>query len=57
MTMQIEVSNKDTKRVLVVKQLEHGKPTSAPPTEIAPGSAATFYVWDTHDLVLSEKEE
>ena len=57
MTMQLEVVNKDSTRVLIVTQREHGNATSAPPTEIAPGKSATFYVWSTHDLILSEKEE
>jgi hypothetical protein len=56
MTMLLEVTNKDTSRTLVVTQREHGSPTSAPPTEIAPGQSATFYVWSTHDLVLSEQD-
>lgn len=57
MTMLVEVTNKDTARTLVVTQREHGAPTSAPPTEIAPGKSATFYVWSTHDLVLSEQQD
>lgn len=57
MTMQLEIANKDSKRILVVTQMEHGNPTSTPPTEIAPGKSATFYVWSTHDLILSEKDE
>ncbi len=57
MTMLLEVTNKDTSRTLVVTQREHGNVTSAPPTEIAPGQSATFYVWSTHDLVVAEKQE
>ena len=57
MTMLIEITNKDTKRILVVSHRENGNPTAAPPTEVAPGKSASFHVWSTHDLVLSEKDE
>ncbi len=57
MTMLLEITNKDTGRKLVVTQREHGTPTSAPPTEIAPGQSATFYVWSTHDLVIAEQQD
>lgn len=57
MTMLLEITNKDTSRKLVVTQRENGSPTSAPPTEIAPGASATFYVWSTHDLILSEHQD
>jgi hypothetical protein len=56
MTMLLEITNKDTSRKLVVTQRENGSPTSAAPTEIAPGQSATFHVWSTHDLILSEQD-
>ena len=58
MTMLIEITNRDTdtSRVLVVTHREHGNPTSAPSVEISAGSSMTFYVWSTHDLVISEKQ-
>jgi hypothetical protein len=57
MTMRLEISNKDDKRILRVIQRDKDSPVVSQFTDIAPGKSAEFYVWSTRELVLNELEE
>jgi hypothetical protein len=64
MTMRIKVTNEDQTRTARVRvrdaKVYDGKTTgefvedSNPPTEIAPGQSADFYVHSTRDLIVEE---